>query len=195
MRHVSTVIPAALLTSAALAGDGRDLCPAPGSCEVPHPTPGCNQIECCNAVCDMDPFCCEAEWDRLCAAHASAMCRIRSCLWCPAQGECLVPHLGGGCNQGGCCATVCGADPFCCEVQWDEDCAQEAFGVPTCSWAGCPFLDDEVVDGGDIAVILGSWGPCPCDQNCPADLNLDFEVNGADIAIILGEWGLRGGCG
>ncbi len=30
-------------------------------------TPGCEQEACCGDVCTMDPFCCEVEWDTLCA--------------------------------------------------------------------------------------------------------------------------------
>ncbi|MBX3354327.1 MAG: hypothetical protein KF724_01360 [Phycisphaeraceae bacterium] len=54
---------------------------------------------------------------------------------------------------------------------------------------GCIPADlncDGVVNGADIAIVLGSWGPCP---GCAADLNGDGVVNGADIAILLGNWG------
>ncbi|MBX3355299.1 MAG: hypothetical protein KF724_06340 [Phycisphaeraceae bacterium] len=46
--------------------------------------------------------------------------------------------------------------------------------------------DDGVVDGADLAILLGSWGPCP---GCPGDLNGDGVVDGIDIAILLGAWG------
>ncbi|MBX3354632.1 MAG: dockerin type I repeat-containing protein [Phycisphaeraceae bacterium] len=45
---------------------------------------------------------------------------------------------------------------------------------------------DGLVNGADIAIVLGSWGPC---VDCAADLNGDGVVNGADIAIVLGNWG------
>jgi len=47
---------------------------------------------------------------------------------------------------------------------------------------------DGVVDGADLAQILGSWGGCagPCG---PSDLNSDGQVNGADLAQVLGSWG------
>ncbi len=41
-----------------------------GSCVTPHSNPGCNQPECCNAVCLVDPTCCAADngaWDATCA--------------------------------------------------------------------------------------------------------------------------------
>ncbi|MBX3354365.1 MAG: hypothetical protein KF724_01550 [Phycisphaeraceae bacterium] len=45
---------------------------------------------------------------------------------------------------------------------------------------------DGHVDGADLALLLGSWGPC---LECPADLNGDGLVGGEDIALLLGEWG------
>lgn len=44
---------------------------------------------------------------------------------------------------------------------------------------------DGVVDGIDIALVLGSWGPC---LGCAGDLNDDGVVDGADLAIVLGNW-------
>jgi hypothetical protein len=43
-----------------------------------------------------------------------------------------------------------------------------------------------VVDGADLALLLGAWGPCP---GCAADLDGDGVVSGADLAILLGDWG------
>jgi len=45
---------------------------------------------------------------------------------------------------------------------------------------------DCVVNGADLAILLGTWGPC---AGCPADLNGDGVVNGADLAVLLGSWG------
>ncbi|MHC5024125.1 MAG: hypothetical protein ACYTGG_09465, partial [Planctomycetota bacterium] len=50
------------------------VCPAPGSCFEPHPNPGCSLQDCCNTVCAADPFCCNIEWDQLCADEASSFC-------------------------------------------------------------------------------------------------------------------------
>lgn len=43
-----------------------------------------------------------------------------------ATGPCLLPHTSVGCDDVECCGTVCAANPLCCEVQWDADCAQTA---------------------------------------------------------------------
>lgn len=45
---------------------------------------------------------------------------------------------------------------------------------------------DGTVDGADIALVLGSWGPC---IDCEADLDGDDTVDGVDLAIVLGNWG------
>jgi hypothetical protein len=55
--------------------------------------------------------------------------------------------------------------------------------------APCPadLTGDGVVNGADIAALLGAWGPCS--GSCPADLTGDGVVNGADLAALLGAWG------
>ncbi len=55
--------------------------------------------------------------------------------------------------------------------------------------AGCPQdLDgDGQVEAFDLAIVLGSWGPC---EGCPADSNGDNVVNAADLAQLLGAWGM-----
>ncbi len=41
----------------------------------------------------------------------------------------------------------------------------------------------------DLALLLGSWGPCPGKDACPADLNGDGNVGAYDLALLLGAWG------
>ena len=48
------------------------------------------------------------------------------------------------------------------------------------------FNKSGTVDGGDLAMILGSWGEC---IGCATDLNGDDVVDGTDLAILLGNWG------
>ncbi|MCA9286356.1 MAG: hypothetical protein KDA22_14115 [Phycisphaerales bacterium] len=43
---------------------------------------------------------------------------------------------------------------------------------------------DGVVNGADLGILLGGWGP-----NTNLDLNGDDVVNGADLGILLGNWG------
>lgn len=56
----------------------------------------------------------------------------------------------------------------------------------------CPadVNDDGVVNGADLAAVLGAWGPRPGSLE---DINGDGVVNGADLAAVLGSWGACGG--
>jgi hypothetical protein len=45
---------------------------------------------------------------------------------------------------------------------------------------------DGMVDGADLGMLLGAWGPC---KACPADLTNDDTVDGADLGTLLGAWG------
>ena len=47
---------------------------------------------------------------------------------------------------------------------------------------------DGEVNGADLGLILGAWGPCTATP-CTGDLNGDGNVNGADLGLILGAWG------
>ena len=56
-----------------------DLCapgcgdPEAGSCFTQHLAPGCADAECCAAVCDVLPRCCEIAWDALCVEFATGL--------------------------------------------------------------------------------------------------------------------------
>lgn len=43
-------------------------------CCSPHVSTGCNDPSCCDAVCAVDPFCCNAEWDGGCVLLARQSC-------------------------------------------------------------------------------------------------------------------------
>ena len=45
---------------------------------------------------------------------------------------------------------------------------------------------DGVVSASDLAMLLGSWGPC---EGCPADFDGDGVVSASDLAVLLGSWG------
>jgi hypothetical protein len=53
----------------------------------------------------------------------------------------------------------------------------------------CPgdLLEDGFVNGVDLGMLLGSWGPCK--RGCQADLNGDGSVDGADLGALLNGWG------
>lgn len=47
---------------------------------------------------------------------------------------------------------------------------------------------DGNVDGADLGLLLGAWGPCVVCSNCPADMTGDCVVDGADLGVVLGAW-------
>lgn len=47
---------------------------------------------------------------------------------------------------------------------------------------------DGLVNGTDLALILGHWGTYPAGSACGPDLNLDGVIDGADLTLCLGDW-------
>lgn len=48
---------------------------------------------------------------------------------------------------------------------------------------------DGVINGTDLAILLGAWGPCPSGAPCAEDLDGDGVVGPMDLALLLGSWG------
>jgi hypothetical protein len=46
---------------------------------------------------------------------------------------------------------------------------------------------DRVVNGLDLGMLLGAWGPC-AGAPCAGDINRDGTVNGLDLGALLGAW-------
>lgn len=111
-------------------GDGtRDKPPVPndGDCCTAAAGFGCNEPDLQDCVCAADPFCCTSAWDELCVSHVE----ILSCGSCDMPGpagidvsslDCCLPHEGVGCADPTLARCVCGSDPFCCDVAWDQVC-------------------------------------------------------------------------
>src|SRR5262245_29320919 len=100
-------------------------------------TPGCSDVDCCNAVCAVDSFCCAVAWDSICVGEAATICRLS--VPCPPSDHDCFTTGGPGCTDTECCFAVCAFDPFCCQTAWDGICAQEA--ADNC--AGAPPVNDE----------------------------------------------------
>ena len=166
-----------------------DVCgdPDAGNCFDPdgNGTPGCNDLACCQAVCAADPFCCNVEWDSICAGDAADLCGNPAC---PGEGSCFEANGTPGCDDPVCCNKICLIDPFCCEFEWDSICAGEAADV-------CPPPCPADIDGsGDVGVkdllfLLGAWGDCPAKGECLADFDGSGDVGVKDLLFLLGAWG------
>ena len=49
--------------------------------------------------------------------------------------------------------------------------------------------NDGKVDGGDLGMLLATWGECAPGGTCSGDLNGDGKVDGADLGLMLGAFG------
>ncbi len=144
---------AVALIMAAPASGQFDECPNPKGGDCFEATPGiggCTDEECCNTVCDADPACCILEWDDVCVNLAIALCEGAGCVGCggPGCGDCFanlgVPFCNDECDGvacEGCCDSVCAVDPFCCDVFWDQICADEAVDICGCDPEEAPIND------------------------------------------------------
>lgn len=137
----------------ACAATAADLCLAcgvleTGACNQVHDLPYCSDAECCNQVCQINPFCCATGWDQACVDTAATACASCGSL---GSGPCCIAHATPYCSNAQCCAAVCATDPFCCTSAWDVSCTQVALITPACGEEGC-------VCGG--AVPPGAEGSC-----------------------------------
>ncbi len=57
----------------------------------------------------------------------------------------------------------------------------------------CNCLHDLDADGSvgvkDLLILLGEWGPCPKQGDCPADFDNSGDVGVKDLLFLLGNWG------
>jgi hypothetical protein len=74
----------------------------------------------------------------------------------PSFEDCTLPHLSIGCRDPFCCAAVCNADDFCCEVTWDDSCV-----LAVADLCGLPPANDECAPAGEqagaTAVEMPGW--------------------------------------
>jgi hypothetical protein len=93
-----------------------------GACDSAQFEPGCNNLDCCNAVCETDPYCCINTWDQNCVDQSSLICETCG----RGGGDCLAVRTTPGCDDVTCCAKVCAVDDFCCNTEWDATCVELA---------------------------------------------------------------------
>lgn len=81
------------------------------------------------------------------AANYNVLLTLAGPCGAPGAGYCGLSHGNPGCSDVSCCVDVCGIDPFCCQVQWDQICANEATGMCT-----LPPLNDDCAFAAPIGV-------------------------------------------
>ncbi len=98
----------------------------------------------------------------------------------PTDGTHSLVCLGG--DAGGCTATAT-------EVNSPTNFAGETGSVEVGPCNPADLDGDGNVAAFDLALLLGSWGPCPANGDCAADLDGDGSVDAFDLALLLGAWG------
>ncbi len=138
-------------------------CPAAASCCIPHDGTGCKDGAVQSCVCAMDPYCCNNNWDSICAGEAD---ECGSC-----TGDCCAANGTPGCDTESCEVSVCDIDPYCCDTKWDSLCADEA--VDLCGCQAGPVCGDGSCNGtetcsscpGDCGNCCGN-GACDNGEDC-----------------------------
>jgi hypothetical protein len=178
-------------------GPGPSCGPGAGDCLTANGTPACEDVECCNAVCGIDRYCCDVEWDEFCTDEAQGLCGGMFPACVDGTGDCMVGLTcnGGtnagqpcaadadcpeaaclrdpGCDQPECCQAVCLNDPFCCLTEWDDVCAADAA-------ERCTMFE----------VCATAEGSCFAEHRDPGcrDEECCLLVCGMDPACCLNEW-------
>jgi hypothetical protein len=82
--------------------------PDAGNCYVPNGTPGCDDAACCEEICAIDPFCCDIQWDQICADEALQFCLVP--IDCASTTNCQSSDIQNASQSNG--VTFTGADNF-----------------------------------------------------------------------------------
>jgi len=169
------------------------VCPGTGGCCTSHSTPGCDDLLCCDVVCNRMPFCCEGLWSTACANIAVQVCGVcEPPFVCPQPGACCVGRMfSAGCERSGCCHTVCTFDSYCCTGEWDDICARKArencLNVCACPSFG-NFDADPAIDLRDAAAFLNCFsgdGSSPVPSSCAcADYDGDGDADLQDFRVL-----------
>ncbi|MBM4110785.1 MAG: hypothetical protein FJ254_05430, partial [Phycisphaerae bacterium] len=131
-------------------------CGTPGACNVVHATPGCDDVTCCNLVCNLLPSCCDTGWDQSCVDIAIPECGFYNCAPVGPANNCAtnptnIPGDGtyafdttgatmdGPDHDGGTCSS--GNDFFYNDVWWKF--VAPANGVMTASSCGLTPYDNK----------------------------------------------------
>ena len=141
--------------------------------------PACSP--CATAICNEDAFCCQTAWDSICVGLV-----VEECDGDCGDGDC--PHSP--CQQGGalpddcspCVTSVCDADSFCCETDWDGLCVDQAVDLcAECTGGGCAH--DECQTGGPLEEDCSpcAMAVCADDSFCCTNNWDSFCVEAAEM--------------
>ena len=131
-----------------------------GSCLLAHiDGKACSDETCCELVCNSQGFayCCTVGWDEDCVTKAKLPGMCLECGSSILPNSCYESSDFPYCPDAECCATVCIYWGPCCEVVWDQYCADLAQSF-------CPVISCGSLTAGDCC--LAHEDPFCSDLNC-----------------------------
>lgn len=134
-----------------------------GDCCSANGTPGCSTASVQTCVCDVDAFCCERQWDAMCASVAQSACG--ACGGGPDQ-DCCTAQDTPGCTDSAIEACVCAQDAWCCSNKWDSVCVGKVGSTlcaPACNPGNTkgPCCEDNGTPGCEISGVE----TCVCNED------------------------------
>ncbi len=160
---------------------------------------GCDNAACESLICSQDPFCCQTQWDSLCADAANEQCDVctggsdvsdsdGNISIDPMLDADLRPLPGSPVIDAADTTVLLGEDPR------DFDMNPRAVNDPDTVITGIPVYGLTADMGAfEFQPEGGTGEPCPdpkCPETtCPGDINGDGEVNVFDLLELLGNWG------
>ena len=158
--------------------------PGTGDCFEPNGTPFCDNAECCDTVCAVEPACCELAWDAGCVGLALQHCMPPEAC-CVPSGQCVevppedcipvgVPQgPGTACTQPEACCfpdyTCQLLDPLCCVDQGGtpEGPGSQCAGMEACCDApGVCYMADAMCCLANAHAPQGAGTVCTAPEAC-----------------------------
>lgn len=186
--HVTPAGPDAVASDQAPSRAAPDCCAAGGEA-------GCSDVGVQSCVCDVDPYCCNTQWDGLCVGEVESL----GCGSCEATAPCCVSSASPGCELPSVESCVCASDPYCCNNQWDGICVNE---VESLGCGSCNAIDLAVTElivpptacrnediGPLVELVVTNYGSSGLGSSVPIGwyLSSDDVLDGSDPLLIGGR--------
>jgi hypothetical protein len=160
---------------------------------------GSSCSSCVADICADDPYCCDTAWDAQCVSAVPAYCGAGACVG-DGAGSCSHSECGAGgpldssCSN--CAQTVCLADPYCCDTEWDSICVEmvpEYCGSDACIGDGGSCAHSECSEGSALAPSCSGCASIVC-QNDPYCCDTEWDdICLEEVAEFCGESACYGG--
>lgn len=130
-----------------------------GDCCAANESPYCNNNACCEAVCAFDPFCCEHQWDSICADEAADDPN------CDCGG--VQNSSESGASGGNTLSVHLAVPPNVCPADFNDDAVvgvQDLLDL-LAAWGACASCPEDIdgdasVGVSDLLQLLAAWGEC-----------------------------------